>query len=259
MPRKKRNLEQINGRSVQSLPERYIYVDGNIRVIAEGLNKPLKVWTRYAHESETWDKVRKWLTKNKLNMVKLDEDVLSRIADNKVREWAKNQMRRDKDGLSRIVVHGAKVSIVSIVSEWVDLITPLLGVFDLTQNQRKELFSKYKESKIVKLTEAIEALDRLISKAKKAGLLKEQKFLLISREQYDQALKEFQSEHKRTGKNKLLYDVLKPVVKKLKSEGLSLYRQEKALEDLFEIFDYDTAWETDFLGRTIMRALKKQL
>lgn len=54
MPRKKRSREQWTGRRpIKNPPEKFAYIDGDLRMLGEGLDTTPDVWTKYAHSVET--------------------------------------------------------------------------------------------------------------------------------------------------------------------------------------------------------------
>jgi hypothetical protein len=125
--------------------------------------------------------------------------------------------------------------------EWVELIKPLVHIFDLTEKLRKQLFSEYLETHEAKLVEAIEATKRAIDQVynDEVRLIGQYNQLNVQLQLYEDTLKQFKDKHKRTGKYKLLYDALNPLVNKFESEGITHYRQERLLAELFEIFEFD--------------------
>ena len=233
MPRKKRNLEQIDGRSISTPPENYIYKDSNIRVIGIGLNKTPNVWIEYALTEDLFNKTREWLEVS--NIVK-----------------GKTIFREEvKDGQRHIS---------NIVFEWIDIIIPLHGVLNLRERERKDLFKWYMISIEVKLKSSISA----IKKARNSiindhvNLPDIINYLNTQIQTYEKDLIEFKDQHKRTGKHKFIYDLLIPLIDKLVKMKYSQYKQEKVIDKLFEKFECDTDDETYFIGRVILREYKRR-
>ena len=150
--------------------------------------------------------------------------VLRTSTVNKVYEWEK------KNNLQKTTAF-----------EWVELIKPLVHIFDLTEEERKQLFSEYLETHEAKLVESIEAIKGAIDQVynDEVRLFDQYNQLNVQLQRYEDALNQLKDKHKRTGKYKLLYYALQPLANKFESERISHYKQGKLLEDLFKIFDFD--------------------
>jgi hypothetical protein len=143
--------------------------------------------------------------------------------------------------------------------EWVDLIKPLVHIFELTPKLRKELFSIYLETQETKLKEAIEATEKAIEQIWNEDIrLPIQSNALNERlYSYKMALKTLKQKHRRTGKYKLLYDVLLPLVIKFESEDISQYRQIRLLNNLFVKFKFDDFIDKSDPHQSIRNILKE--
>tara|TARA_B100001250_G_scaffold107398_1_gene90585 strand:- start:1667 stop:2392 length:726 start_codon:yes stop_codon:yes gene_type:complete len=137
--------------------------------------------------------------------------------------------------------------------EWVDLIHPLTGLFGLSKENRKQLFSDYKETQITKLKKAIQAIE----KAEK-NLYNDEVRLVhlvepLSNQKlvYQVVLKAIQK--RQTGEHQLLYDQLMPLVEKLTRSGESEYRVKQVIDNLMLIFNYDG----ESVGQSIFKYQKK--
>lgn len=227
-------------------PPESLYINfENILIYADGLLEPPQVIIYRVRRAETSRKVRKWLDKNEITYRSNGErhievsKVPKKGMNREQLRWYEENKIPYKDG--NFIVKTAYYSGENELSKWEDLIQPLTHVFDLKAEKRKKLFSIYRETMIAKLEEAIEAIDRAINEIwnDKIRLLQQWQFLTTSKERYAQALKEFKYKHERTGKYKLIYGLLRPLIERFNEQDFSQYRQIRLLVDLFEIFNFD--------------------
>ena len=123
--------------------------------------------------------------------------------------------------------------------EWVELINPITDLLKIPKKTRKELFSDYKETQIVKLKQSIDAIDKaeniLYNDEVRLFHLVEQlrNYKLI----YKIVLKTLNK--RQVGEHQLLYDLLMPVVDRLGGQGLSDYRIRQVIDNLMMVFEFD--------------------
>ena len=137
--------------------------------------------------------------------------------------------------------------------EWIDLIHPLTGLFSISKEDRKALFSGYKETQITKLQQAISAIEKAEKNLSNEEVrlnhlvepLRNQKLV------YEVVLKSLSK--RKTGEHQLLYDLLMPVVNKLIDKGESKYRVRKVIDNLMLVFNYDG----ESVGQSIFKYKKK--
>jgi hypothetical protein len=143
--------------------------------------------------------------------------------------------------------------------EWVDLAKPLVHIFELTPKLRKELFSIYLETQETKLNEAIQATENAIEQTWNEDIRLPIQYNALNErlQSYKMALKTLKQKHQRTGKYKLLYDVIRPLVNKFESDGISQYRQIRLLEDLFVKFNFDDFKDKSDPLQSIQNILKE--
>ena len=139
------------------------------------------------------------------------------------------------------------------VMDWVDLINPITDLLRIPKETRKELFSDYKETQIVKLKQSIDAIE----KAEKILYNDEIRLyplvepLLNQKMIYKIVLKTLMK--RQTGEHQLLYDLLMPVVDRLEEHGLSDYRIRKVIDNLMLVFEYDG----EAVGQSVLKYKKK--
>jgi hypothetical protein len=137
--------------------------------------------------------------------------------------------------------------------DWVDLINPITDLLRIPKETRKELFSDYKETQIVKLKQSIDAIE----KAEKILYNDEIRLyplvepLLNQKMIYKIVLKTLMK--RQTGEHQLLYDPLMPVVDRLEEHGLSDYRIRKVIDNLMLVFEYDG----EAVGQSVLKYKKK--
>lgn len=137
--------------------------------------------------------------------------------------------------------------------EWVDLINPITDILSISKKHRKELFSDYKETQIAKLTQSIKAIEKaennLVNDDVRLFHLSEP--LKNQRLIYEVVLKTLMK--RQTGEHQLLYDLLMPVVDRLKEIGESNYRIKKVIDELMMVFNYDG----ESVGQSILKYKSK--
>ena len=137
--------------------------------------------------------------------------------------------------------------------EWVYLINPITDILSISKKHRKELFSDYKETQIAKLTQSIKAIE----KAEKNLFNDDVRLFHLSeplknqRLIYEVVLKTLIK--RQTGEHQLLYDLLMPVVDRLKEIGESNYRIKKVIDELMMVFNYDG----ESVGQSILKYKSK--
>ena len=137
--------------------------------------------------------------------------------------------------------------------EWVELVNPLTGIFELSKKHRKELFSDYKETQQIKLKQAISAIE----KAEKNLFNEEVRLIHLTeplqnqRLVYEVVLKSLSK--RKVGEHQLLYDLMLPLVDRLIEIGESEYRIRKVIDNLVLVFDYDG----ESVGQSILKYRKK--
>ena len=149
-------------------------------------------------------------------------------------------------------VHNNKIQVKRRM-EWVDLINPFTDILSIPKKHRKELFSDYKETQIVKLKHSIIAIEKaeknlLNDKVRLNHLvepLKNQKLI------YEVVLKSLSK--RQTGEHQLLYDLMMPLVDRLTETGESKYRIRNVIDNLMSVFNYDG----DSVGQSIFKYKKK--
>ena len=139
------------------------------------------------------------------------------------------------------------------VMEWVELINPITDLLRIPKKTRKELFSVYKETQIVKLKQYISAIEEAekILYNDEIRLYPLVEPLLNQKMVYEIFLKTLMM--RQTGEHQLLYDVLMPVVDRLKEHKLSDYRIRKVIDNLMQVFEYDG----EAVGQSILKYKKK--
>jgi len=137
--------------------------------------------------------------------------------------------------------------------EWVDLINPITDLLKIPKKTRKELFSDYKETQIVKLKQSISAIEEaeknLYNDEIRLNHLVEP--LLNQKMVYEVVLKTLIK--RQTGEHQLLYDPLVSVVDRLKEHGLSDYRIRQVIDNLMLVFEYDG----EAVGQSVLKYKKK--
>lgn len=125
------------------------------------------------------------------------------------------------------------------------MVSRLEGLFELDPARRKELYQKWRESQLAKLDAAIKALGKALEVVWNDHLrLKEEyEFLADRLKSYKDAQKHL-LKGQRAGKHKLLYELIRPLVDELKTEGLSKHRMKQVLDDLFMTFSYEVDAES---------------
>ena len=137
--------------------------------------------------------------------------------------------------------------------EWVELINPITDLLRIPKKTRKELFSYYKETQIVKLKQSISAIEEaeknLYNDEIRLNHLVEP--LLNQKMVYEVVLKTLIK--RQTGEHQLLYDPLVSVVDRLKEHGLSDYRIRQVIDNLMLVFEYDG----EAVGQSVLKYKKK--
>ena len=137
--------------------------------------------------------------------------------------------------------------------EWVELIHPLTDLFIIPREHRKELFSHYKETQMVKLKQSISAIE----KAEKELFNDQVRLYHLTEPLKNQKLVYkvvLESLSKRqTGEHQLLYDLMMPLVDRLMEIGESKYRIRKIIDNLMLVFNYDG----ESVGQSIFKYKKK--
>ena len=137
--------------------------------------------------------------------------------------------------------------------EWVELINPITDLLKIPKKTRKELFADYKETQIVKLKQSIEAIEKaeedLFNDEIRLWHLVEP--LLNYKMIYKVILKSLTK--RETGEHQLLYDLLIPIVDRLKEHELSDYRIRQVMDNLMLVFDYDG----EAVGQSVLKYNKK--
>ena len=149
-------------------------------------------------------------------------------------------------------VHDNKIQ-VNKRMEWVELIHPLTDLFIIPREHRKELFSHYKETQMVKLKQSISAIE----KAEKELFNDQVRLYHLTEPLKNQKLVYkvvLESLSKRqTGEHQLLYDLMMPLVDRLMEIGESKYRIRKIIDNLMLVFNYDG----ESVGQSIFKYKKK--
>ena len=137
--------------------------------------------------------------------------------------------------------------------EWVDLINPITDLLKIPKKTRKELFSDYKETQIVKLKQYISAMEKAgkILYNDEIRLIHLVEPLINHKLVYQIVLKTITK--RQTGEHQLLYDLLMPVVDRLEEHGLSDYRIRKVIDNLMRVFEYDG----ESVGQSVLKYKKK--
>ena len=137
--------------------------------------------------------------------------------------------------------------------EWVDLINPLTGLLSISKKHRKELFSDYKETQIVKLNQSIKATEKAENNLynDNVRLVHLVEPLLNQKLVYQVVLKSLSK--RQTGEHQLLYDLLMPVVDRLAEIGKSEYRIKRVVDNLMLVFEYDG----EAVGQSVLLYKKK--
>ena len=137
--------------------------------------------------------------------------------------------------------------------EWVDLINPITDLLKIPKKTRKELFSDYKETQIVKLKQYISAMEKAgkILYNDEIRLIHLVEPLINHKLVYQIVLKTITK--RQTGEHQLLYDLLMPVVDRLEEHGLSDYRIRKVIDNLMLVFEYDG----ESVGQSVLKYKKK--
>lgn len=161
----------------------------------------------------------------------------------------------DSIGRAPLLVTGPRVTLtadIDIVQEWIsanhldgtwdkwyDLIAPLLGCFRTDTETRERLFGIWRESHMAKLKITIKRLKQAHAAIAQSDvpLIKEQNYLASRLNAYMGTLESLKNE--KTGKHKLLYDQIGPLINGLESGGLNQDTQARVLKDLFQRFNYD--------------------
>jgi hypothetical protein len=137
--------------------------------------------------------------------------------------------------------------------EWVELINPITDLLKIPKKTRKELFADYKETQIVKLKQSIEAIEKaeedLFNDKIRLWHLVEP--LLNYKMIYKVILKSLTK--RETGEHQLLYDLLVPIVDRLKEYELSDYRIRQVIDNLMLVFDYDG----EAVGQSVLKYYQK--
>ena len=149
-------------------------------------------------------------------------------------------------------VHDNKIQVKKRM-EWVELIHPLTDLFAIPKEKRKELFSHYKETQIVKLKQSISAIEKaeknLFNDKVRLNHLVEP--LKNQRLVYKVILESLSK--RQTGEHQLLYDLMMPLVDRLMEIGESKYQIRKVIDNLMLVFDYDG----ESVGQSIFKYKKK--
>jgi hypothetical protein len=149
-------------------------------------------------------------------------------------------------------VHDNKIQVKKRM-EWVELIHPLTDLFAIPKEKRKELFSHYKETQIVKLKQSISAIEKaeknLFNDKVRLNHLVEP--LKNQRLVYKVVLESISK--RQTGEHQLLYDLMMPLVDRLIETGESKYRVRKVIDNLMLVFNYDG----ESVGQSIFKYKKK--
>ena len=137
--------------------------------------------------------------------------------------------------------------------EWVDLVKPITDLLDFSKKKRKELYKYYKETQQVKLETAIKAIE----KAEKNLYNDEIRlFHLVeplrnTKSIYQLALA--YSKKREVGEHQLLYDLIIPLVEKLKEKGFNTRKIINIIDDLIDFFNDDST----SVGQSVMNYYKK--
>ena len=135
-----------------------------------------------------------------------------------------------------------------------DIINNFVDYFSLSSNLRKELFRAYRETQLVKLNQAIDGL-------KKSGeLLWNEKVKLpeiyfkIKSTLNIYIVVRDNLEKRKTGKHQLLYDMLMPLLYKLREYKYAEYKIKDLITDLVSKFDL----KSQDVGRELLKYEKKE-
>ena len=137
--------------------------------------------------------------------------------------------------------------------EWAKLINPITDLLRIPKETRKELFSVYKETQIVKLKQYISAIEEAEKNLynDEIWLYHLVEPLLNEKMVYEIVLKTLMK--RQTGEHQLLYDLLMPVVNRLKEHKFSDYRIRKVIDNLMLVFEYDG----EAVGQSVLKYKKK--
>lgn len=137
--------------------------------------------------------------------------------------------------------------------EWVNLINPITDLLKIPKKTRKELFSDYKETQIVKLKQSIDAIDKAENNLynDNVRLVHLVEHLLNQKLVYQVVLESLSK--RQTGEHQLLYDLLMPVVDRLAEIGESEYRIKRVIDNLMLVFEYDG----EAVGQSVLKYKNK--
>jgi hypothetical protein len=251
MANKPKNLE-----SIRNQPGGFYYTYKHILIYSGGFGHSPQVMTHRVKSSENVDKIRKWLKLSKIPFqdIREWETVIKKypkkgMSNEQIKFYESNQIPL-KNGKYILKTRRMKKVDGSKFDEWVNLIYPLIHIFDLSKNERKELFSIYRESIIAKHISVINELNKNIDSLP----IPEIDTLKEIRNKYHDQLRLFKATHGKTGHHKLLYPFLLPLIDELLKAGFTKYRLQiisgsdeirvikiikNPLEILFKLFGYN--------------------
>lgn len=241
--RKPKNWELEQG--IHNPPDAFYYRYKHIVIYADNLFEPPTVSTHHVARHEDIVKVKKWLDLSKIPydtqkvnpVIKVKQYPKKGMDEKTLQRYEKNSTSYE-NGIFTIKTYSSPGR--SELLEWVDVIKPLIHIFELSESERKELFQDYRETMIAKHTIALTSIEKARKYINKAMLIlwneRLSEYYLLdelknslesSYKRYEKQLETFKETHKKTGKHKFLYPLLQPLVDKLRKSGISDYRMTK--------------------------------
>jgi len=124
-------------------------------------------------------------------------------------------------------------------SEWRYQTIPIIQYFYITNSIRERLYSIFRESTLSKLKKSIKEIEKLILNTESywENLIEERHILRDRLSWYNSLYQKLMKE--RTGHNKFLYPIIRPLFTKLESKSFNTEKQCRIVCSLFELANFD--------------------
>ena len=229
MPRKRKSLESVDSRRIDTPVDSFLYVGDSIGLFKDSRSGLLQITVKGSPSVEDVESVREWRKTHNLP-IKNIESIHKRYSTRKTSE---------SEGPVDMIVkvwhmeNGTKIFSGRYVSGYEKIALDTIRLLCMPPESQKELYRIYRESRITKLEHALDALNQMmgLTKSGQFKLVQELEYLLTRRELYMGELAILKN--KRAGPRKLLYIITRPMVEDLRVEGWSRYQIGPILDDLF--------------------------
>lgn len=201
MPRKKQNRGKAFSKRIHNPPEQFYYADPGTGLVITSENLALTPFVKKGSAFRTTE----------------DWELVTELINSRCAKWGLSESLGSPKNSKRLQ----------------DVIFPIIFLFRLSSEERSKAYSLWRESQMAELEAAIKGLDAAIEAIWNDDIrLPDPYYYLKSwHDTYTITYKYMKKERK--GPNKLVYDLVLPLIGALRSESLSWYKIGQALDDVF--------------------------